>query len=110
MDEASGARVVLIRFTVTIAADKPDTLLPENLREEAGQILSWALEGAVEWCTGGLKVPASVAAASREYLDAEDTLGQFLPDETLQEPLAFVTKTALYERFGQWVQGQVLHA
>lgn len=109
VDEALRARVVLVPFTVTIPAERRDTELPMKLREEAGQILSWAIEGAVEWQRRGLAVPVSVARASQDYMDGEDTLGQFLADETVQEPMGFVTTTALYQRFTQWAEGQGLH-
>lgn len=108
VDEALRARVVLIPFTVTVPPEKRDRLLPEKLRQEAGQILTWAIKGAIEWYKDGLKVPAKVADASREYMDGEDTLGQFLADETLPESLAFVTTTELYQRFSQWCAQQGL--
>jgi hypothetical protein len=64
-------------------AERRDLELPAKLREEAGQIMAWCVEGAVEWSRRGLDVPASVTAASKECLDGEDTLGQFLADETV---------------------------
>lgn len=108
VDEALRARVVLVPFTVTIPAEQRDPDLPMRLREEARQIMAWCIEGAVEWQRHGLMVPASVAAASRDYLDGEDMLGQFLADETVAEPGAFTTTTALHQRFAQWAQGQGL--
>ena len=108
VDEALRSRVVLVPFNVTIPAERRDQELPMKLREEAGRILTWAIEGAVEWHRRGLDVPASVAAVSKEYMDAEDTLGQFLADETEAEPLGFVGSTELYQRFCQWAQARGL--
>ena len=108
VDEAIRARVVLIPFTVTFAPEKRDHHLADKLKAEAGQILQWAIDGAVEWQRRGLGVPASVAAASATYFDDEDVLGQFLADETKSEPLAFVTTTDLHYRFKQWCEVQGL--
>ena len=110
VDEAIRARVVLVPFTVTIPAEKRDQHLAAKLKAEAGQILQWAIDGAVAWQARGLDVTASVAAASASYFDDEDILGQFLADETRAEPLGFVTTTELHQRFTQWCGQQGLNA
>lgn len=109
VDEAIRARVVLVPFTVTIPPERRDTTLPEKLKAEGPGILRWALEGALEWQRRGLDVPASVAAASAEYFDDEDMLGQFLADETRSDPAGFTTTTDLHYRFSQWCERQGLH-
>ncbi|MCC6001900.1 MAG: hypothetical protein JJU19_13720 [Pararhodobacter sp.] len=110
VDEAIRARVALVPFTVTIPPEKRDKALPDKLKAEAPQILQWAIDGALQWLDRGLCVPAKVAAASAEYFDDEDTLGQFLADETQIDPAAFVTSTDLHQRFTQWADRQGLHS
>ncbi|WP_372922825.1 phage/plasmid primase, P4 family [Roseovarius sp.] len=110
VDEAIRARVVLVPFLVTIPPEKRDKSLPDKLRAEGPAILRWAIEGAQQWLDKGLNVPATVVAASTEYLDDEDTLGQFLIDETVRDPNGFVTTTDLHERFKFWCERQGLHA
>ena len=110
VDEAIKARVVLVPFTVTIPPERRDTGLPDKLKEEAGQILQWAIDGAIQWQERGLDVPPSVAAASAEYFDDEDTLGQFLQDETESEHLGFVRTSDLHQRFVQWCDDQGLNS
>ena len=109
VDEAIRARVVLVPFTVTIPAEKRDPDLPEKLKAEGPKILRWAIEGAVEWQSRGLDVPARVAAASEEYMDDEDMLGQFLSDETATDASGFVTTADLHQRFTFWCERQGLH-
>lgn len=109
VDEAIRARVVLVPFTVTIPAEKRDKALPEKLRAEGPAILRWAIEGARMWLEDGLRVPDCIAAASQEYFDDEDTLGQFLADETTTDSTAFVTTTDLHQRFTQWSERQGLN-
>ncbi|MGK7654424.1 primase-like DNA-binding domain-containing protein [Roseovarius sp. B08] len=50
-----------------------------------------------------------MAAASTEYMDDEDTLGQFLSDETVSTPDGFVTTGELHQRFSFWCERQGLH-
>lgn len=108
VDEAIRARVVLIPFTVTIPAENRDLHLEDKLMAEGPMILQWAIDGAMKWQRDGLRIPASVSGASTEYFDDEDTLGQFLADETIIDPDAFLTTTDLYHRFKQWCEIQGL--
>ncbi|MBP9033771.1 MAG: hypothetical protein KBG29_07735, partial [Pseudomonadales bacterium] len=80
VDEAMRRRVVLVPFRVSIPQEEQDERLPEKLREEWPAILRWCLEGAAEWHRMGLAPPASVEAASAEYLDSEDSIGRFLAE------------------------------
>jgi putative DNA primase/helicase len=109
VDEAIRARVVLVPFTVTIPPERRDTHLADKLKAEAAQILQWAIEGALQWQARGLDVPASVAAASAEYFDDEDIVGQFLGDETAPMPGAFLSAKDLHYRFTQWAEAQKLN-
>lgn len=109
VDEAIRARVVLVPFTVTIPPERRDKSLPDKLKAEGPEILRWAIEGALQWSQTGLDVPERIEAASTEYMDDEDTLGQFLTDETVTDPEGFVTTSELHERFKFWCERQGLH-
>lgn len=102
VDEAIRARVVLVPFTVTIPPEKRDKDLSEKLKAEGPAILRWAIDGALQWQERGLDVPAKVAAASAEYMDDEDTLGEFIRDEILEVQGHFTSCEDLHQRFGQW--------
>ncbi|MCR8726729.1 DNA primase family protein, partial [Frigidibacter sp. ROC022] len=108
IDEAIRSRVVLVPFKVTFAPEKRDQNLAEKLKSEAPAILRWAIEGALQWQHGGLDVPANVATASAEYFDDEDTLGQFLAEETENDLKAFCSYVALHARFQEWSERQGL--
>jgi phage/plasmid-associated DNA primase len=109
VDEAIRARVVLVPFTVTFPEEKRDPDLGDKLKEEGPAILRWAIEGARIWLERGLDVPASVRAASEEYMDDEDILGQFLAERAILDPMAFTTTTDLHENFKFWCEKQGLH-
>lgn len=102
IDEAIRARVILVPFTETIPEAERDLRLTEKLKQEWPAIFRWMIEGAVEWNTNGLGVPDVIKAASAEYLDAEDTLGDFLAEHTEVTPGGRVTCAAVYKRFTDW--------
>ncbi|WP_272010882.1 phage/plasmid primase, P4 family [Roseovarius sp. ZX-A-9] len=108
VDEAIRSRVVLIPFSVTIPAERRDRNLPDKLAAEGPAILRWCIDGALSWQGEGLSVPPSIAKASAAYFDEEDTVGQFLQDETDADPHAFVASEDLIFRFNSWSERQGL--
>lgn len=101
IDEAIRARVVLVPFTQTIPKEERDPELPQKLREEWPAILRWMIDGAVKWQQEGLNVPEAVQAASNEYLESEDALGEFISEHLCTQGGS--VKTAdLFERFEAW--------
>ena len=82
MDEGIWRRILLIPFNVEIKETIKgyDQII---LDEEASGILSWLVEGAVEWkLSGGLHAPNSVKMATDDYRTDEDTITQFLEERT----------------------------
>ena len=72
-------RLLLIPFTVVIPREEwIDDLKEKLFEQEAPGILKWAVEGCLEWQQHGLKPPSAVTAATAEYRDEFDTIGQFL--------------------------------
>ena len=110
VDEAIRSRVVMVPFTVTIPPEKRDTALQDKLKAEGPAILRWCIEGADQWQRRGLDVPASVAAASAEYFDSEDTVGQFLEAEVDCVEGSFEKSADLHQRFTQWIEKQGMAA
>jgi putative DNA primase/helicase len=103
VDEAIRRRVVLIPFTVTISPEKLDLNLEEKLGEEWNGILSWMLDGCLEWQESGLMIPEVISKASEDYMEAEDTVGQFLEDCTVQE--GRILYSDLFHKFNGWQKG-----
>lgn len=104
VDAATRARVLLVPFRETIGAEERDPDLPEKLKEEWPAILRWAIDGALDWQERGLCAPPAVTAASEEYLDDEDMLGEFAADCLQNEPQGFIATAALYEVFRDWCE------
>ena len=104
-DPAMRARMTLVPFTASFMG-REDRGLPNRLEAEAGAILRWMIDGAVAWQRDGLRIPASVEQASREYLDAEDSLADFIAEELEEGAEDKVTVAALYQRYRKWAEEQ----
>lgn len=102
VDEAMRRRVVMIPFDVTIPKGKRDPDLPEKLKAEWPAILRWAIEGAVEWQRMGIAIPTKIEAASAEYMDSEDEIGQFIADRALVEAGGWVKRNDLFAAYQGW--------
>jgi putative DNA primase/helicase len=80
VDEAIRRRIHLIPFTVTIPEAERNPNLADELKVEWNGILRWAVDGCLEWQRIGLAPPEIVLSATREYLEGEDALGQWIGD------------------------------
>ncbi len=101
-DDAIWDRIKLIPFTQRFDGGKADPNLPEKLREELPGILTWMLEGCLEWQEHGLGEPESVRAATNQYREEMDTLAAFLEDRCVVHPNAVAPATPLYKQYQLW--------
>jgi putative DNA primase/helicase len=81
VDEAIRRRIHLIPFTVIIPQEQRDKHLAEKLKAEWPAILRWMIQGCRDWQAKGLNPPATVRDATEAYLDAEDTVGEWIARE-----------------------------
>ncbi len=77
-NEAMKRRIHLVPFEVTIPENERDPALFEKLKAEAPGILTWMLDGLVDWRENGLAVPEIVANATADYFEEEDVVGRWL--------------------------------
>jgi putative DNA primase/helicase len=103
-DEGIWRRVRLIPFTVWIPPEERDEHLIPKLEAELPGILRWALEGTRRWLESGMHTPACVEAATAEYRDDEDTLGQFLHTQVVESPRDRVLIGDMYARYLSWCE------
>lgn len=104
IDEAMKRRLHLIPFTVTIAPDKRDGRLTEKLLAERDGIMAWAVEGCLAWQRDGLNPPACVQAATEEYFEAEDALGQWIEERCLLANTHRESVSALFADWREWAE------
>ena len=103
-DSAMRRRLRVIPFEVQIPDDDQDGKLAAKLAQEAPGILAWIIEGAREWYAHGLGNCAAVEAASAASSQAADPVGQFIEDECVRDPSAFIPAADLAEAFGRWAE------
>lgn len=79
-DHGIWRRLLLLNFNVTIQEGEKDPHLPSKLLAELPGILSWAVQGCLEWQQQGLAAPAEVRAATTDYRKSEDTFEQWIDE------------------------------
>jgi len=97
-----------LHFTVTIPQEEQDKQLAEKLAAEASGILNWALDGCQAWQREGLRPPPEVRAATEQYREEEDDLGEFLAECTVAEADATIDAAAVYQLYQGWALGRGL--
>lgn len=102
VDEAIRRRFNLIPFTVHIPPEERDENLTEKLKAEWPGILSWMIEGCLDWQRGGLKPPQVVLTATAEYLESEDALTSWMDDRCERTPQSWTSSTDLFISWKNW--------
>lgn len=78
VDDAMRRRFLILPFN-----RKPvqkDEHLPARLRAEMPGILSWMIQGCLDWQQQGLNPPEAVKAATADYFAEQDTFGRWLAE------------------------------
>ena len=78
-DDAIWRRIRLVPFTVTFRG-REDRELDRALEAELPGILTWAVQGCLDWQKHGLGTAGAVEQATAEYRHEEDLLGAFLEE------------------------------
>ncbi|HHW4677293.1 phage/plasmid primase, P4 family [Xylella fastidiosa] len=84
-----------------------DMRIAEKLATEREGVLAWIVAGAVEWYKNGLRPPDIVLAASEDYKEEQDRVGQFIDEECelgadKEEKLSTPMGGGLYPAYTQW--------
>jgi len=104
-DAAMWRRILQIPFIVQIPEKERDPKLKIELGDldtSGPGILSWLLEGCLEWQREGLGIPPEVIDATNDYREAMDPLKDFLADSCLVQPTATVDNTTLWNEYQTW--------
>jgi putative DNA primase/helicase len=78
VDDAARRRFNIVPFIHK--PENPDRELEQKLMREAGGILSWMIQGCLEWQKSGLQRPSSVRDATESYFEDQDLFGQWLDE------------------------------
>jgi putative DNA primase/helicase len=104
VDEAIRRRLHLIPFVVTIPQAERDKALTEKLKVEWPGILAWMIRGCLDWQRVGLRPPAAVLEATAAYMDAEDSIENWIADCCDRDPRSFTNITLLFRSWSDWAE------
>jgi putative DNA primase/helicase len=104
VDEAIRRRFHLIPFSVTIPPAERDRTYSEKLRAEWPGILSWMIQGCLEWQASGLQPPEVVKAATASYLEAEDGIATWIDECCQCDPQAWESRADLFASWAGWAK------
>jgi putative DNA primase/helicase len=107
-DEGIWRRIHLVPFTVAI----PQSEVRKDFRErmlmpEVSGILNWALAGLKAYLQVGLEPPAAVNAATKEYRQDMDIVGQWMDECCELDANARTSMRDLHLSYQGWSQGQI---
>lgn len=111
-DKGIWSRIKVIPFEAFIPPEKRVPNLSEMLvREEGPGILSWLVQGCLEWHGAGLQEPEKVLAAIEDYRSEQDLFGDYIEQccqtAPRNEALALKLKARtedLFNRYVEWVK------
>lgn len=96
-------RIHLIPFNVQIPDERADKRLKYKLRTEYPGILNWAVEGCLLWQREGLKKPACVEEAVKEYRNEMDVISAFI-DACCTIGTGSVAAAELFRVYAEWAE------
>lgn len=106
-DNGTWRRLIVVPFNATIPAGTGIQNYADVLVKEAGgAILSWAIEGAVNFTRNGFKldIPEVVEEATEAYREREDWLTNFINERCIRESNARVGAADLYREYREWAE------
>lgn len=106
VEVAERRRFHIVPFNVTFPEGKADLELGEKLRTEWPAILRWQIAGAVAWYKSGLRPPKKVIDMTSQYLDSEDSLGQWIREEIDLSQQSFVPSKHLFTNYRAWCEDE----
>jgi P4 family phage/plasmid primase-like protien len=101
-DDGIRRRMHLLKYPGVIPDSERDKQFPEHLQAEYPAILFTLIRAAMEWLEIGLKPPASVVENVNNYMQAEDTIGQWFEASCDVGEQARAIISAAYSSYKYW--------
>jgi putative DNA primase/helicase len=107
-DEGIWRRIHLLPFTVIICKSSIEKNFREKrLMPEMAGVLNWAIAGVAAYLKGGLNPPAVVRAATDEYRQDMDVVGQWLEERCVRDPNASTPTSVAYNNYKFWAEDEI---
>lgn len=85
---------------------RQDKGLASALRNEMPGILAWAVRGCLDWQRSGLGLPESVRAATDQYREEQDYIGEFLSEKCRLGAAFDVKASELFQAYKAWAEAR----
>lgn len=95
-DNGLKRRLILVPFSREVPESERDPNIISKLMEEADGILTWLVEGRMEYLKHGLKIPDKVRDATNAFKTDMDWLEYFISEECIHTPSARTQAQDLY--------------
>lgn len=80
----------------------------EDYGDGAAGILSWAVEGAVEWHKVGLDAPHVITNATEEFRETSDALKEFYDEHLVKDPKGKIAGKDVWALYQEWADDEGL--
>lgn len=107
LDDAAKQRIHVVRFDQVFRnTSKDDKDLWGKFKDEAPGILSWAVDGCLQWQAQGLQPPQSVLDSTAQYFDQADSFKSWVEDTfelhpDYETPAYFTESDRLHRLYAQ---------
>ena len=105
-DEGMWRRVCLVPFDDYIEDSELDRELQIKLRAEAPGILTWLVQGCINYQRDGLAEPEIVRAKTTEYRSDSDIIGQFLDESCNLDSTSRTPASLVYQEYSEWARAR----
>jgi putative DNA primase/helicase len=110
-DSAIWRRITLVPFSVVIPVERQDTRLEDKIAaDELSGILTWLVQGCLDWQRHGLREPDAVQEATSEYQADENHLLAFIGDCLVPMPGAQIELGAVKDVYRAWTERKGIEA
>jgi putative DNA primase/helicase len=103
-DRGMARRIRLVPFNQCFEGERCDPELREKLEAELPGILTWAIEGCLQWQQEGLKSPEAVVKATEDYRQENDSLSAFFDEKCEIDLKAEILASDLYREYKSWCE------
>ncbi len=97
-------RLRVIPFGITIPPEERDRELLDKLGSELPGILTWAMQGCLEWQRIGLGDPPEVVEATETYREEQDVVAGFVDEHLDLVPDGRISRQDIQRHYLRWIE------